>query len=224
MSGKIPDLKKLRSMIKESEERIRIVDSPKKSISTTPVKEVRNQKIDTELLDVLGTKSRETVNNNYDKQFLGKIKQEMEELDKELGRHFEHNEEEDDLCISSESEKDKFVSSSPFQLTLQSQYSENSTQEKETINHTNLNKLSINSKENPNSFKIRLQGAMATIKSLELKLKEKDSKIQELETELKKKSKSLESFQSLSSTNPTPNKGEGSFKNKLRKKEKEFES
>ncbi|CAG9326472.1 unnamed protein product [Blepharisma stoltei] len=230
MSGKIPDLRKLRNIIKESEERIKIADSPIKSAQITPKKENNLSRVDEELNNALGMKTKES---NYDKQFLKTIKQEMEELDKELGKHFDNQEEiedeEDDLCISSESEKEKFISSSPFQLTLQSHYSENS-QNIETLKETtpsikkSENSNSSNEQKNPHSnLKMRLQGALATIKSLEKALKDKEAIIKDLEQEIIKKNKTIESCQSLVNVNSNINRGEGSFKNQLRKKDKEIE-
>ena len=68
MTGKIPDIKKLRSLLQESDNKLKASKS-----------------------------------ENQDKLFLGVVRKEIEELDKELGTKHEK----DDLCISSESEESK---------------------------------------------------------------------------------------------------------------------
>ena len=87
MSGKLPNLKKLRSLVKESDDKFQVSSE------------------------------------NTDKIFLGEVKREIEELDRELCKKKEL----DDLSFSSESEK---INKSSFELSLSSDFSTFDTPDK----------------------------------------------------------------------------------------------
>ena len=107
MSGKIPNLKKLRNLLNDFDIKLNY------KRSQTPVKSLE---VDEELHSALKTAPKSSQNKTYDKELLSKAKLEIEQIDKELGRCSP-----DDLCLSSESEQSKLSSS--FRLTKSSAFS-----------------------------------------------------------------------------------------------------
>ena len=123
MSGKLPNLKKLRNMLNDFDTKL----SNKRS--QTPVKSLE---IDEELHSALKTRPKNTKKKSYDKDLLSKAKLEIEQIDMELGRCSP-----DDLCLSSESEQSKLSSS--FRLTKSSAFSlAKASQNKFKVNNLNL--------------------------------------------------------------------------------------
>ena len=106
MSGKSPNLKKLRNLVNEFDNKLNL------KRSQTPIK---NLQIDEELHSALKTKPKDNFHKKkeYDKELLNKAKLELEEVDKQLRMS-------DDLCLSSESENSKLSSS--FRITKSSAF------------------------------------------------------------------------------------------------------
>ncbi|OMJ87784.1 hypothetical protein SteCoe_10427 [Stentor coeruleus] len=109
MSGKFPNLKTLRNLVNDFDNKL----SNKNSKS--PYKTID---IDEELNSALRTKSK-SFNKSYDKELLSKAKLEMELIDREL----KNSPPPDDLCLSSKSDSLKLSSS--FHLTKSSAFSQN---------------------------------------------------------------------------------------------------
>lgn len=175
MSGKIPNLKKLRSLVNNFDNKLNSRNSQSPLLISQG---------DEESQSALRTKSKSSQNKDYDKDLICKLRQEMDLIDKDL----KHPLSPDDLCLSSDSECSKLSSS--FRLTKSSRFfRNNSTKPKPVPKDSQLD----TALETIKRLNKEIEERDKKILLLEQKLSEKENLAENTLKKLSKNTKFLES-------------------------------
>lgn len=247
MSGAFSDIKRLRSQLKETEERLKppVPASPPRlgKYALEPDAYLRAIQKETELLDHelarTGLKMEDKqptyqgkTHSIEGRRHLQMIRKDMAELDQELGSKLNSRDEDDDLCVSSPSEPDQSVLNSPFHSHSNSFGSPRDLPpmmyESDAVRKERDRSAAVQRHvdERVASLERRLQGANASVRALEKALKDKDYRIKELEEELQFKARVLDGLQSQSYPSSSQLKSGQQTQataSQLRRREKELE-